>query len=269
MRRDQPRPQAISSLIRGTVAQQQVRNGVALRIAQDEQITDLASLDYNGNENKALAVNPSGSGLDLVDAPPGSEPVVVAGTASQYWRGDKTWQTLDKAAVGLSNVNNTSDANKPVSLAQEAALNLKVSRSACMVRKAANETADYSVSTAVPWDQEVYDDNSFHSNTTNNTRLTVPSGVTRVRVGGSLRITGVTASTDVIMTLLKGGVSQFEGAAGARVVTSAAASSPQLTISTGPVPVSAGDYFEILLQTVGDTSVTIDAARSNFWVEVY
>jgi hypothetical protein len=42
------------------------------------------------------------------------EPVINPGTTSQYWRGDKTWQTLDKGAVGLSNVPNidaTSRAN--------------------------------------------------------------------------------------------------------------------------------------------------------------
>ncbi|MCK9393317.1 hypothetical protein M0Q03_00745, partial [bacterium] len=32
---------------------------------------------------------------------------ITAGTASQYYRGDKTWQTLDKSAVSLSNVENT------------------------------------------------------------------------------------------------------------------------------------------------------------------
>jgi hypothetical protein len=29
-----------------------------------------------------------------------------AGTVSQYWRGDKTWQTLDKESVSLGNVEN-------------------------------------------------------------------------------------------------------------------------------------------------------------------
>lgn len=36
------------------------------------------------------------------------ESSISAGTSSQYWRGDKTWQTLDKTAVGLSNVDNIS-----------------------------------------------------------------------------------------------------------------------------------------------------------------
>jgi hypothetical protein len=53
------------------------------------------------------------------------EPTITAGTTSQYYRGDKTFQTLDKTAVGLSNVDNTSDVNKPVSTATQTALNLK------------------------------------------------------------------------------------------------------------------------------------------------
>jgi hypothetical protein len=42
------------------------------------------------------------------------EPTITAGTTSQYYRGDKTFQTLDKTAVGLSdvaNVDTTTTAN--------------------------------------------------------------------------------------------------------------------------------------------------------------
>ena len=55
----------------------------------------------------------------------GKEPAIAAGTSSQYWRGDKTWQALDKAAVGLGSADNTSDADKPVSTATQTALNGK------------------------------------------------------------------------------------------------------------------------------------------------
>jgi hypothetical protein len=34
------------------------------------------------------------------------EQSITAGTTAQYWRGDKSWQTLDKAAVGLGNISN-------------------------------------------------------------------------------------------------------------------------------------------------------------------
>lgn len=49
---------------------------------------------------------------DLNTALSGYETKVTAGTSSQYYRGDKTWQTLNKAAVGLGSVDNTSDATK-------------------------------------------------------------------------------------------------------------------------------------------------------------
>jgi hypothetical protein len=58
----------------------------------------------------------------------GKEPAITAGTTGQYYRGDKSFQTLDKAAVGLANADNTSDANKPVSSATTTALNLKIDK---------------------------------------------------------------------------------------------------------------------------------------------
>jgi len=59
---------------------------------------------------------------DLQNALNAKENTITAGTNSQYWRGDKSWQTLDKSAVGLGNVDNTSDADKPVSNATQQAL---------------------------------------------------------------------------------------------------------------------------------------------------
>lgn len=40
----------------------------------------------------------------------GAEPAFAAGTAAQYRRGDKTWQTLNATAVGLGNVTNEAQA---------------------------------------------------------------------------------------------------------------------------------------------------------------
>jgi len=63
---------------------------------------------------------------DLQSALDGKEATITAGTTSQYYRGDKSFQTLDKTAVGLGNVDNTSDANKPISTATQTALDGKV-----------------------------------------------------------------------------------------------------------------------------------------------
>lgn len=56
------------------------------------------------------------------------EPVIVAGSTAQYYRGDKTFRKLDKIAVGLSSVDNTSDVDKPISLMQQTALNERVAK---------------------------------------------------------------------------------------------------------------------------------------------
>ena len=63
---------------------------------------------------------------DLQAALDAKEDVITAGTTSEYWRGDKTFQTLDKTAVGLGNVDNTSDLNKPISTATQTALDAKL-----------------------------------------------------------------------------------------------------------------------------------------------
>lgn len=73
-----------------------------------------ASLDAKYATNTALT-----NGLS------GKEPSFAAGLVGQYLRGDKSWQTLNKSAVGLANVDNTSDANKPISTATQAALDAK------------------------------------------------------------------------------------------------------------------------------------------------
>ncbi|AWH84938.1 hypothetical protein HYN59_07265 [Flavobacterium album] len=70
----------------------------------------------------------------------GKEPVINAGLSGQYWRGDKTWQTLNKSAVGLGNVDDTSDTNKPVSTAQQMAMN-------GLLNKLKNDVADSSALT--------------------------------------------------------------------------------------------------------------------------
>jgi len=41
------------------------------------------------------------------------ENTIAAGTTSQYWRGDKSWQTLDKNAVGLGDIDNTLAGKQP------------------------------------------------------------------------------------------------------------------------------------------------------------
>ena len=73
------------------------------------------------------------SQTDLQSALNAKENTITATTSADYFRGDKTFATLDKSAVGLANVDNTSDANKPVSSATQTALNAKVASNTAIV----------------------------------------------------------------------------------------------------------------------------------------
>jgi hypothetical protein len=68
------------------------------------------------------------------------EPPITATTSADYYRGDKTFATLNKAAVGLGNVDNTSDANKPVSTATQTALDAKTNKLIVANRQTASYT---------------------------------------------------------------------------------------------------------------------------------
>ena len=64
-------------------------------------------------DQPSTATSISAARLNHMEAGIGSkEDAITACTTSQYFRGDKTFQTLDKTAVGLANVDNTSDATK-------------------------------------------------------------------------------------------------------------------------------------------------------------
>ena len=86
-------------------------------VTQDD--VGLGNVDNTSDANKPISTATQAA-LD------GKEPTITAGLSSQYYRGDKTWQTLDKTAVGLANVDTTSDANKPVSTAQQTALDARL-----------------------------------------------------------------------------------------------------------------------------------------------
>jgi len=71
----------------------------------------LANVDNTSDINKPISTATQ-------TALNGKEATITAGTISQYYRGDKTFQTLDKTAVGLGNVVNLNTSN-PANITQD------------------------------------------------------------------------------------------------------------------------------------------------------
>jgi hypothetical protein len=91
----------------------------------DVGLGNVPNISFSGSNNGDNATNTQYSGLAT-----SKENTITAGTTSQYFRGDKTFQELNKVAVGLANAENTSDLNKVVSNPTQTALNLKANLAA-------------------------------------------------------------------------------------------------------------------------------------------
>jgi hypothetical protein len=123
--------------------------------AKEDTITATTSADYYRGDKTFATLDKAAVGLSNVDntsdadkpvstatqtALDAKEPTITATTSADYYRGDKTFATLDKTAVGLSNVDNTSDANKPVSTATQTALDTKTNKLIVTNRQTASYT---------------------------------------------------------------------------------------------------------------------------------
>jgi hypothetical protein len=137
----------------------------------------------------------------------------------------------------------------------------------CLVTKSADQTAaDYTTSTAVAWDLDVYDTDNIHDTVTQNTRLVVPSGVTKVRLSYSVFASSVTAGSELYCTMAKNGAVEWVGTPLEMMDTDK--TDPRATGTSAVIAVTPGDYFELFVQVLADSSVTIEANYSWFSMEI-
>ena len=112
-----------------------------------------------------------------------------------------------------------------------------------LVKLTANQTIANSSNVVLSWGSESYDTDDYHDNSTNKSRLTVPSGVSKVIVSGQARWDSNTSGTREIL-VWKNGSSAYEGRPfqhmGAQTyLTMQSFVSPVLAVSPG-------DYFEMV-----------------------
>jgi len=117
---------------------------------------------------------------------------------------------------------------------------------------------------AIPFTSAEYDTGGYWSGSAP-TRLTVPSGVTRVKVGGQVSAFNV-SSTDIRIWIAKNGSATFNGIPYAGT---ASVPGPNLNVWSPLLTVTPGDYFELFFLTTGDSSVSVNPGRCWMAVEAY
>lgn len=118
--------------------------------------------------------------------------------------------------------------------------------------------------TTVVWTTAVYDTDAFWS-ISHPSRLTVPAGVSKVRLSAHAIINTATSFSGIAMT--KNGAGGFQGR-GIMAITLGTPSDLYVSAESGVVVVSAADYFEVLaisntgsLSTASDTTFSIEVVQ--------
>lgn len=111
-----------------------------------------------------------------------------------------------------------------------------------------------SVDTALAFNSEIADTDGFHDTVTNNSRLTVPSGVTLVRL--TANASGVVGRLNLYIT--KGGAS----ARGLPACSTESSGNDYLNLTSAPVVVTTSDYFQLIANATG-ASPTVPVSTSD------
>jgi hypothetical protein len=123
---------------------------------------------------------------------------------------------------------------------------------------------------AMSFNTDEFDDGGWHDTVTNNGRLTVPAGVTRVRVGANIRsqATSNLAASSIGLAVTKNGGTIGELPGGITATQHFSGSANGLTLATRDIDVEPGDYFEAWAGFWGTSTPTIEAGHegASFWI---
>jgi hypothetical protein len=112
--------------------------------------------------------------------------------------------------------------------------------------------------TAINFDTEAFDDDTMHDNVTNNTRLTTPTGATRVRVTANINHEAATNAFRFRWNIRQDGSAEV---AKSNTINTAASVDvrPSFVLDSGPITVTGGTtYFELMPETDGCALVNGD-----------
>lgn len=189
-----------------------------------------------------------------------TNPVVLDSLGSAVIYGTGQYRQVVKDAGGNTLWDQLTNDTLPTTLA---------SFSGALVYLNANISVSDGVDYAIVWDSVSYDTSSFWSAGAP-TRLTIPSGVSKVMLNTTMAWDGTSALGMRKFNINKNGSGLYAGRA-AGVVPAFALSPQQFSLggSTSIINVSQGDYFEVSVQqSTGGSYNLIGSQRTSFSIQV-
>ncbi len=189
----------------------------------------------------------------------------VGGGAGTYLALSDTPASFSGEAGKIPQVNLDETA---IEFGDGAAIALKARYRGSVARNAADLTAqDYSGSggDVITWDTDVIDTDSIHDVGSDTSRMTVPTGVTKIRLHASIRVEAFTTTNDATAQFSKNGSTLI--GTGVYELRETGNSEFIQDMHSEVLIVVAADYFEVNMDTESDTDVTV-ATESRFELEI-
>jgi len=176
-------------------------------------------------------------------------------------KGDLISATADNTPARLAVGNN----GETLVADSTAATGLKWAKSPNFIGVQCNNSAQQTIAnvtfTALTWNGEEYDTSSFHSTSSNNSRITIPTGLGGYyRISGNVRFVSNGTGRRLVQLRKNGGmIKETEVTPGA---------SAELSLWTNCVlPFVAGDYLEIYVYQSSGGNLNIYAGGDQVWFE--
>ena len=136
--------------------------------------------------------------------------------------------------------------------------------SGCSLSKSAAQSISNATWTLITWNQENYDTDSFHDNSTNNTRITIPSGKSGKYLIAANLYTPANSAGSRLLKYTKNGTDSYYGNWGP-----ASAVHSTSIVGSQVFNLTAGDYIEVAIYQDTGTSINVNSGIESTFTATY